>query len=85
MFTPAEFTIPARGEDGAFVIPTLDNEGKPLSKGRSKKIVKQYENAKKGHEKYLAQVKQDPDFLAKLKEKLDSIDAELAKLKEEDN
>jgi len=85
MFPASEFTIPPRGADGAFVMPTTDAEGKEIGKGRIKKLAKQYENAKKGHEKYLAQVKQDPDFLAKLKEKLDSLDAELTKLNAEDN
>ena len=85
MFAPAEFTIPARAADGSFVLPTHDAEGKEIGKGRMKKLAKQYENAKKGHEKYLVQAQQDPDFLAKLKDKLDALDAELAKLSLEDN
>ena len=85
MFPATEFTIPARGADGAFVLPTHDAEGKEIGKGRMKKLAKQYENAKKGHEKYLVQAQQDPDFLAKLKDKLDALDAELAKLSLEDN
>jgi len=85
MFPASEFTIPPRGADGAFVMPTHDAEGKEIGKGRMKKLAKQYENAKKGHDKYLAQVKEDPEFLAKLKAKLDSIDADLAKLNQEDN
>jgi len=85
MFPATEFTIPPRGADGAFVMPTHDAEGKEIGKGRIKKLAKQYENAKKGHDKYLAQVKEDPEFLAKLKQKLDTIDAELTKLNQEDN
>jgi len=85
VFPESEYTRLPKAADGSFVIPTHDAQGNDLGKGRAKKLAKQYEAAKKGHEKYLAQVKQDPQFLDKLKEKLASLTKEMETLLAEDD
>jgi len=85
VFPESEFTRLPKAEDGSFVIPTHDAQGNDLGKGRIKKLTKQYEAAKKGHEKYLAQVKEDPQFLEKLKEKYASLSKEMEALLAEDD
>lgn len=80
MFRTGEFTIPA---DGARIeeVPKLDAEGKELAKKRRDKLNKQFEAAKKGHEKYLKAVEANPNLVKDLEKKIADLNAELEKLK----
>lgn len=71
----AEFApLPADAPAGTF--PTHDAQGKELSKKRRERLVKQYEQAKKAHEKHLALVRENPNALAELRAKLAAAVAE---------
>ena len=80
MFRNGEFTIP---QDGAPIteVPKLDAEGKELAKKRRDKLNKQFEAAKKGHEKYLKAVEANPNLVKDLEKKIADLNAELEKLK----
>lgn len=80
MFRTGEFTIPA---DGAPIteVPTHDAEGKELAKKRRDKLGKQFEAAKKGHEKYLKALEANPNLIADLTKKIADLTADLEKAK----
>jgi len=76
----AEFApLPPDAPAGTF--PTHDAQGKELSKKRKERLAKQYEAARKAHEKHLALVRENPNALAELREKLAAATAELEALK----
>eukprot|EP00727_Mastigamoeba_balamuthi_P005796 m51a1_g1836 hypothetical protein (799) ;mRNA; r:553471-556555 len=73
-----EFTLPAPAGQP----PTHDKEGKEVSKKRREKLQKQYDNAAKGHEKYLKAIAENPNYMDDLRKKLDEADAEILALKQ---
>jgi cysteinyl-tRNA synthetase len=79
VFRTGEFKIPD-GPPGT--LPTQDSEGKELSKKRRERLVKTYEAACKGHERFVQAVKEDPHFLDALRQRLADATAEVARLKQ---
>lgn len=77
MFNTGEFGPTPEGA----TVPTHDASGKELAKSRRDKLSKLYEAQRRGHEKWLAAVKNDPLVLDTLRATIASLTNELQTLK----